>query len=80
MSLPQDKWGELSQYHRWALEILNKAPGGEVVPEGPASMKSAMHDLWRFGFAARKFNPIRYSVTFLGRRAAQEIKITTPST
>lgn len=73
--LPREDWPKLSQYQRWALEILTRSGQREITPDGPQSIKTAMHDLWRFGLAERKFGPTRYTATLLGRRAAQELNL-----
>lgn len=68
--LHPNRWGELTNNHRQALEILVSFEHAEIEPTAPASMRTAMHDLWQFGFATRIFGPpMRYKVTFLGRRA-----------
>ena len=70
--LPREDWSKLTQNHKWALEILSNATDATIEPEARAMMH-AMHDLWRFGFADRKFKPMRYQITSLGRRAASEV-------
>ncbi|MEO0975985.1 MAG: hypothetical protein AAFY24_01950 [Pseudomonadota bacterium] len=73
--LKREEWHKLTQNHRWALEILAEASDAHIQPECPRSMKAAMHDLWRFKFAERSFElgMLTYKITFLGRRAYQEI-------
>lgn len=75
MTLPAEQWSKLTENHKWALSILRDAQSHGVEPMEPRSMKTALHDLWRFGFADRKFQDgmsMRYQITFLGLRAASE--------
>jgi len=66
--LPQSEWHKLTKSHRAALLLLSTS--FEV--KEPGSMKTALHDLWRFGFAERKLNPLRYKITQLGQKAFVE--------
>jgi hypothetical protein len=68
---------ELNQYQLWALEILNTGNGARLDPQCPLSMKTAMHDLWRFGMADRSFDDLTrsmiYEITSAGRERASEV-------
>lgn len=73
--LSADQWHKLTENHKWALRILRDAQPHGVEPMEPRAMKTALHDMWRFGFADRKFQDgmsMRYQITFLGLRAASE--------
>lgn len=66
-------WNDLTENHRRALRILSDE-GGPVHSVEPRSFKTACHDLWRFGLAERRFNPLTYKITFLGRRVLKMLR------
>jgi len=71
--LTKAEWHKLSSNQIWALETIYEISKVELEATAPLSARIAFHDLWRFGFAKRSFNPLSYSITELGRKCLAEL-------
>jgi len=59
--------------HITALSVLVSSKESYIEPDFPKTLKVALHDVWRFGFADRKYMPLRYKINPLGQRAFDEV-------